>query len=43
MAHPHERPSEGGLIVALILLTAVAMAGQVYLIAKGVLSLFDAS
>ncbi|WP_292036198.1 MULTISPECIES: hypothetical protein [unclassified Brevundimonas] len=40
MAHPLERSSTRGLTLALTLLTAAASAGQVYLIAKGVIALF---
>ena len=38
--HHHERSSARGLIVALTLMTAAAMAGQIYGIAKGLAALF---
>ena len=43
MPHSPDASTPRSMIVALILLSAAAMAGQIYLIAKGVVALFSAS
>lgn len=43
MLRSSEPSTPWGMIIALTLLSAAAMAGQIYLIAKGVMGLFSAA